>query len=76
MKRFALFLGNQYYPSGGWEDFYAAFDTVEDAKAQAEKELPELTYAWANIADLQVGKMVWRGDDYDFMGKFEWEEVT
>lgn len=73
-KRFALFMGNQYYPRGGWEDFIAAFDTVDEAMLQAAKDLHQFTYCWANIADLQTGKIVRHGDDYDFKGEIKWEE--
>lgn len=31
MKRFLLFAGSDYYPSGGWKDFQKDFDTLEEA---------------------------------------------
>jgi len=31
MKRYLVFKGDQYYPSGGWADFADSFDTLDDA---------------------------------------------
>ena len=31
MKRYLLFGFDTYYPSGGWNDFLADFDTTEEA---------------------------------------------
>ncbi len=32
MKRYLVFTGSKYYPSGGWDDFRGTFDTVEEAQ--------------------------------------------
>jgi hypothetical protein len=32
MKRFLLFTFASYYPQGGWSDFRASYDTVQDAQ--------------------------------------------
>lgn len=32
MKRYLLFQCNDYYPSGGWDDFVGDYDTIEDAQ--------------------------------------------
>jgi len=32
MKRFLLFAGSTYYPSGGWNDYLGDFDSTEAAK--------------------------------------------
>lgn len=50
VKRFAVFDYAQYYPGGGWCDFQASFDTIEEAKAH-----PDVT----QIVDLQTGKVVY-----------------
>lgn len=60
-KRYALFAGEAYYPSGGFHDYLASFDSIEDAK----EDVPTL-YArggrggieWAHIADLLTGQIV------------------
>jgi hypothetical protein len=31
MKRYILFSGDYYYPSGGWNDAKGDFDTIEEA---------------------------------------------
>ena len=33
LKRYLLFMYDNYYPSGGWSDFRGDFDTVEEAYA-------------------------------------------
>lgn len=41
MKRYLLFVGYNYYPSGGWDDFVNSYDTVEEAMlAVNDKETP------------------------------------
>lgn len=35
VKRYLVFATMDYYPSGGWGDFVAAFDTIEDARQEA-----------------------------------------
>lgn len=31
MKRFLVFCFDTFYPHGGWEDFAASYDTLEEA---------------------------------------------
>jgi hypothetical protein len=31
MKRFLVFAGDDYYPSGGWKDFHSDHDTLKEA---------------------------------------------
>lgn len=33
MKKFILFKVDQYYPNGGWHDFYDSYDTLDEARA-------------------------------------------
>lgn len=47
MKRYLVFAYPAYYPSGGWGDFKAAFDTAEEA----------ITFA-SNITSASGGKEV------------------
>ncbi len=49
-----LFYGDEYYPAGGWEDFYGYFDSVEEA----EKTLLSLdpSFSWGHI--VKDGKIV------------------
>ena len=32
MKRYLMFCGSTYYPSGGWGDFLGSFDSIEEGK--------------------------------------------
>lgn len=49
-KRFAVFSYYEFYPSGGWSDFEASYDTLEDAMREENK---------SQIVDLQTGVIVW-----------------
>jgi hypothetical protein len=51
MKRFLLFEGLEYYPSGGVYDFVASFNTLEEAQNQPNENID-----WQNILDLETGK--------------------
>ena len=55
MKRFLIFAGLEYYPMGGWGDFYDSAETVEDA-------LEKLAHAqcndWWQIVDSTTGTVV------------------
>jgi hypothetical protein len=51
MKRYLLFTGNQYYPSGGWSDFKGSFDTVEEALIETRGD-------WWHIVDSEIGTVV------------------
>jgi hypothetical protein len=51
---FFLFAGEQYYPSGGMNDFIDQFDNIDDAIGVGRSG----KYDWYNIASLQDGKLV------------------
>lgn len=57
-KRFLLFQYDQYYPSGGWSDLSGSFNTVEEARICAKKELRTTN----EVIDLETGYVVWDGD--------------
>lgn len=66
MKRFLLFAGDTYYPSGGWQDFKKSFDTVLEAVKTAagntkDTDLKGGTWDWWQVVDLETGKMVEEG---------------
>ena len=76
MKRYLLFYGMIYYPSGGAEDFLSAHDTLEEAKAAGTAKIQEEGSGnWANIFDNElrgvVSEFLWgyHGDDTG------WEDV-
>lgn len=39
MKRYMLFAASNYYPEGGWDDFVAAFDSVEEARTHLQDKI-------------------------------------
>ncbi len=57
MKRYLLFAGDTYYPSGGWQDFIGSFDTKEGADAQGRIELSN-GHNWYHVIDAQTGERV------------------
>ena len=52
MKRFLVFSGDHYYPSGGWKDFRGSYAILEEAKAS------EPGGDWAHIIDTESGLVV------------------
>ena len=53
LKRFLLFAGYDYYPTGGWADFMSSHETVEDAViAVAGMRSP---MDWWHVIDLESG---------------------
>lgn len=65
-RRFMLFAGYHYYPSGGWQDFVGFFDTLDEARKAAAN--PETGYfatdykvidpEWIQIIDTETGNDV------------------
>lgn len=60
VKRYALFGGECYYPSGGWDDFLSWHETVEKAHAGGKRFLRrgDRTDRWCEIVDMRVGKII------------------
>ncbi len=56
MKRYAVFAGERYYPSGGWNDFEGAFESLAEAEAEGEKHTDVL--GWFHIVDMTDGTIV------------------
>lgn len=54
LKRYALFSGDYYYPTGGWDDLVDTFDTLEEALAAHTVE----EYTWFHVIDLTSGEEV------------------
>jgi len=56
---FALFVGDDFYPAGGWLDFVGFFETSDEAVAAAtEPEEDCVSGWWFNVADLRTGEIV------------------
>lgn len=58
MKRFAVFIGMLYYPSGGWNDFHSSFDDLEEATSAMREEVARRDDfgPWGQIVDLTSGE--------------------
>lgn len=74
MKRYLLFYGDQCCPSGGMDDLYGEYYTIEEAVSAFESKVSDelskakgyyknkeqlMHYRWANIYDCQLKKEVW-----------------
>lgn len=53
MKQFLLFAGNVYYPNGGWGDFVASFDSLQEAKDAAPRDTD-----WFQVVDTALSQVV------------------
>lgn len=63
MKRYLLFAGQEYYPSGGWFDFRGSYDDCE-AAVDVSKTLGTVweSYWWYHVVDSTTGLMVKEGE--------------
>ena len=57
-KRYILFAGEAYYPAGGWDDYIASFETLEEAKAAEKEKMKGYQYDWSHVVDLHTGRIV------------------
>lgn len=63
LKRFLVFAGWNYYPSGGMEDFVGSSDSSIEAIDMMRAKLKEIDMgelSWAHIWDQEVGAMFYR----------------
>lgn len=56
MKRYLVFSGDYYYPSGGWGDFDKDFDDLDEAVSHARERRSQFT--WAQVVDMETGTEV------------------
>ncbi len=50
-NRYLVFISDNYYPIGGWDDFYRAFDNLEDAIKAMNEECDKFQHA--HVVDLE-----------------------
>jgi hypothetical protein len=64
MRRFLLFVGSNYYPKGGWNDYRGWFDSIDAAVAEVptDRRLYEPGGGWYHVVDIQNGETVANGD--------------
>ena len=61
MKRYFLFWGDDYYPSGGWDDFGGDFDTVAEAEEMFKADCSKRSRQWYHIVDTETMDKVKEG---------------
>lgn len=61
MKRYLLFLFDDYYPQGGWGDFQGDFDSVE-AALLAEADMSPSRFDTRQVVDTESKKVVYGYD--------------
>lgn len=76
MKRYALFAGDTYYPSGGMNDFIKFSDDIEELKKFADDPEDEGSawprFDWAHIVDMNTWEIVHQRDGYAPLDQIEW----
>jgi len=84
MKQYLLFLGENYYPHGGWKDLRGEFDSIQVAK-QFVADNPtfddnghKAKVSWAQIVDTTTYSIVsvyqWQWNGSTLRNKAGWEE--
>jgi hypothetical protein len=59
LKRFLVFAGDDYYPSGGWGDFRGSYDTLEEALASCVCDPGDWTaHDWMHVIDAETMEKV------------------
>jgi hypothetical protein len=71
VRRYLLFGWLYYDPLGGWQDFQGAWDTIEAAKAAAEKGF----MGKVEIVDIVQGCLVWEGWRHEETATVSWERA-
>ncbi len=56
MKQYLLFVGIDYYPNGGWGDFFGDFDSSQSALDELKKG--KYSGDWFHIVDSVEGVIV------------------
>jgi hypothetical protein len=68
MRRFLVFSGDKYYPSGGWGDYRDSADTLDEAIQLANGRFnlsPGQRCDWAHIVDTTIMEVVSVGRHQD-----------
>lgn len=58
MKRYLVFTGECYYPSGGWEDFHSDYDELSTAIQIAQNIDANHEYSWSHVVDTDSMKII------------------
>lgn len=64
MKNYLVFIGEDYYPNGGMEDFKEDFNTLDDAKQYIENWLNDEPYSkteyWYHVYSIEDKAIVYK----------------
>lgn len=74
MKRYWLFVGEQYYPNGGILDLHSSYDTAEEAEAAGKAEIDTgFNDKWFQVVDPTSSRIL---SQDSFSNEFieEWNE--
>jgi len=61
MKRYLIFVGDNYYPEGGWKDYRGSLDTLEAALSL----VASIPGDWWQIVDAQTGAICMKNQSTD-----------
>ena len=59
MKRFLIFAGDNYYPSGGMRDFIGDYGTFQEAESNLLNLVIKNGWDWGDIWDCETREMVY-----------------
>lgn len=62
MKKYLLFAGDHYYPSGGVRDFVGDFDSIEGAMSELIRFGRSDGFDWYHIVEYSTMKIVKKGN--------------
>lgn len=74
MERFAVFAGEDYYPRGGWADFYGEAETIEVAREKRDRAVSLVKNPsghWWQIVDIHAGTVVEAEDGWPVNTAFD-----
>jgi len=60
MKRYLVFAGYDYYPSGGWKDFKKGFDIYREALEYCAGSTEVKYFDFVHIVDIETMQIVFR----------------
>lgn len=69
-KPIMLFSGQDFYPSGGWDDFKGYFENALAAQRWLSENEPDASYKWAHI--VENNKIISIGFGTDSLNDSEW----
>jgi hypothetical protein len=58
MKRYIVFMYDNFYPTGGWHDYLGRYDTKEEAKEAGLAAQTKTGRDYVDIVDLETNEIV------------------